>query len=227
MNNSSKTNWLDVLQQLYPDAACELVHVNAYELLIAVILSAQTTDKAVNLVTPALFESYSTPLALATAKLSDVERHLQSIGLYRNKAKNIIATAKQLVENYDGEVPASRAKLMKLPGVGRKTANVVLSVAFHIPAVPVDTHVERIAKRLGLAKEQDDVLQVEAKLKRKIPRNLWNVSHHQMIHFGRYFCTSKSPQCDHCQLTSECNYFKKNGALARKKMKSTKNSDLV
>ncbi len=227
MNNSSKTNWLDVLQQLYPDAACELVHVNAYELLIAVILSAQTTDKAVNLVTPALFKAYPTPFDLATANLSDVETILQSIGLYRNKAKNIIETARQLVEEYDGDVPASRSKLMKLPGVGRKTANVVLSVAFHIPAVPVDTHVERIAKRLGLAKQNDDVLQVEAKLKRKIPRELWNVSHHQMIHFGRYFCTAKSPHCEMCQLTAECNYFKKNVANAAKKLNNKKRSGLA
>jgi endonuclease III len=219
LNNSSKTNWLDVLQELYPDASCELVHVNPYELLIAVILSAQTTDKAVNLVTPALFAAYPRPIDLAQADIHDVERILQSIGLYRNKAANIKRTAIMLVEDYQGEVPASRTQLMKLPGVGRKTANVVLSVAFHIPAVPMDTHVERIAKRLGLAKASDDVLKVEEKLRRKIPRNLWNVSHHQMIHFGRYFCTAKSPNCDACQLTSQCNYFKKSELKSTKKSK--------
>lgn len=215
-----------MLQELYPDAACELVHVNPYELLIAVILSAQTTDKAVNLVTPALFKAYPRPIDLATASLKDVESILQSIGLYRNKAKNIIQTATMLTEEFDGQVPASRAQLMKLPGVGRKTANVVLSVAFHIPAVPVDTHVERIAKRLGLAKDHDNVLQVEAKLKRKIPRELWNVSHHQMIHFGRYFCTAKSPNCQECQLTSVCRYFKKNVEKAAQKSKVSPRSDL-
>lgn len=214
MNN----HWLETLESLYPHAECELVHQSPFELLIAVILSAQTTDKAVNQVTSGLFQMYKTPFEMATASLSDLEEALKQIGLYRNKAKNIQATAQILLENYDGEVPKTRSALMALPGVGRKTANVVLSVAFGIPAVPVDTHVERIAKRLGLAKEHDDVLTVEQKLQRKIPRDKWNTSHHQMIHFGRYFCTAKNPQCSECLLQDQCKYFQK---LSRKSHKKT------
>jgi endonuclease III len=209
--------WLETLESLYPNAQCELVHQSPFELLIAVILSAQTTDKAVNQVTKDLFQRYDTPLAMATASLADLEDALKQIGLYRNKAKNIQATARLLLEKYDGVVPTSRKALMECPGVGRKTANVVLSVAFGIPAVPVDTHVERIAKRLGLAKETDDVLAVERKLQRKIPRDKWNTSHHQMIHFGRYFCTAKLPQCHVCLLQDQCKYFLKSKAKPRKK----------
>jgi endonuclease-3 len=197
------------LEQQFPNAQCELVHQSPFELLIAVILSAQTTDKSVNLVTPALFRQFPTPTAMARASLAQLEEALKQLGLFRNKAKHIQATATMLLERFDGQVPATRNHLMMLPGVGRKTANVVLSVAFGIPAVPVDTHVERIAKRLGLAKDADDVLAVEQKLQRKIPRDLWNTSHHQMIHFGRYFCTAQNPRCDACSLTAQCKYFRK------------------
>ena len=201
--------WLDVLSLAYPDAQCELVHQSPFELLMAVILSAQTTDKSVNLVTPALFRRYPTPAAMAAASLADLEDALKQLGLFRNKAKHLQATATTLLEQFHGQVPRTRNALMSLPGVGRKTANVVLSVAFGIPAVPVDTHVERIAKRLGLAKDADDVLAVEQKLQRKIPRELWSSSHHQMIHFGRYFCTAQNPRCDACSLTDQCKYFRK------------------
>jgi endonuclease III len=205
----SELRWLEVLEQQYPNAQCELVHRSPFELLIAVILSAQTTDKSVNLVTPALFRRFPTPSAMAVASLADLEDALKQLGLFRNKAKHIKATATMLLERFEGHVPTTRKALMTLPGVGRKTANVVLSVAFGIPAVPVDTHVERIAKRLGLAKDTDDVLAVEQKLQRKIPRALWSTSHHQMIHFGRYFCTAQNPRCDACLLTDQCKYFRK------------------
>jgi endonuclease-3 len=205
----SELRWLEVLEQQYPNAQCELVHRSPFELLIAVILSAQTTDKSVNLVTPALFRRFPTPSAMAAASLADLEDALKQLGLFRNKAKHIKATATMLLERFAGHVPTTRKALMTLPGVGRKTANVVLSVAFGIPAVPVDTHVERIAKRLGLAKDTDDVLAVEQKLQRKIPRALWSTSHHQMIHFGRYFCTAQTPRCDACLLTDQCKYFRK------------------
>jgi endonuclease-3 len=205
----SELRWLEVLEQQYPNAQCELVHRSPFELLIAVILSAQTTDKSVNLVTPALFRRFPTPSAMAVASLADLEDALKQLGLFRNKAKHIKATATMLLERFEGHVPTTRKALMTLPGVGRKTANVVLSVAFGIPAVPVDTHVERIAKRLGLAKDTDDVLAVEQKLQRKIPRALWSTSHHQMIHFGRYFCTAQTPRCDACLLTDQCKYFRK------------------
>jgi len=205
----SELRWLEVLEQQYPNAQCELVHRSPFELLIAVILSAQTTDKSVNLVTPALFRRFPTPSAMAAASLADLEDALKQLGLFRNKAKHIKATATMLLERFAGHVPTTRKALMTLPGVGRKTANVVLSVAFGIPAVPVDTHVERIAKRLGLAKDTDDVLAVEQKLQRKIPRALWSTSHHQIIHFGRYFCTAQTPRCDACLLTDQCKYFRK------------------
>jgi endonuclease-3 len=205
----SELRWLEVLEQQFPNAQCELVHQSPFELLIAVILSAQTTDKSVNLVTPALFRRFPTPSAMAVASLADLEDALKQLGLFRNKAKHIKATATMLLERFEGHVPTTRKALMTLPGVGRKTANVVLSVAFGIPAVPVDTHVERIAKRLGLAKDTDDVLAVEQKLQRKIPRALWSTSHHQMIHFGRYFCTAQTPRCDACLLTDQCKYFRK------------------
>jgi endonuclease III len=213
----SERHWLNVLEQLYPQAQCELIHHSPFELLISVILSAQTTDKAVNLVTPALFQRFATPFDMAHASIQELEEALKQIGLFRSKAKHIKAAATMLIEEFDGEVPRTRTALMKLPGVGRKTANVVLSVAFDIPAVPVDTHVERIAKRLGLAKEQDSVITVEQKLQRKIPRDKWNVSHHQMIHFGRYFCTAQTPHCDACLLTDQCKYFRKLRQNPRKK----------
>lgn len=195
---------LEYLKQLFPNAKCELVHKDLYELLIDVILSAQTTDAAVNKVTPALFEKYPDVYSLSKAQLSDVENCIKKIGLYKNKAKNIILCAKKIVDEYDGEIPSSINQLVRLPGVGRKTANVVRAVWFKIPSIPVDTHVERISKRLGLAKFNDDVLTVEKKLKRKIPRDKWNESHHLMIFFGRYKCKSKNPECNNCLLKKYC-----------------------
>lgn len=195
---------LDVLKRMFPDAKCELNHESVFQLLIAVILSAQTTDAAVNKITPALFESYPDAVRLANAKIEDVERKIQRIGLYRNKARNIIACSKSLCERFEGVVPNTRMKLMSLEGVGRKTANVVLSVGYHVPSMPVDTHVERISKRLGLAKATDSVEVVEEKLKRKMPRNRWNEAHHEMIFFGRYFCMARNPKCEECPFTNIC-----------------------
>ncbi len=195
---------LDQLEVLFPNAECELVHKNAYELLIAVILSAQTTDVSVNKITPKLFERFPTPASLAAAPLSEIEPYIKSIGLYRNKAKSIKGCAEALMERYQGEVPATMKELTALPGCGRKTANVVLSVAFNVPALAVDTHVERVSKRLGLAKPADSVLEVEKKLKRKIRRDRWNRSHHLMIFFGRYLCTARNPQCERCPFVTIC-----------------------
>ncbi|WP_281627675.1 endonuclease III [Traorella massiliensis] len=201
---------LDQLEIMFPEAHCELIHESTFQLLIAVILSAQTTDASVNKVTPALFEKYPTANELARADLKDVENIIRNIGLYRNKAKNIIACAKELVENYDGEVPSNMKQLTSLSGVGRKTANGVMSVAFDIPAIAVDTHVERISKRLGFAKQQDSVLQVEVKLKRKLNRQRWNRAHHLFIFFGRYFCTAKNPKCSECPFIENCREKNKN-----------------
>lgn len=210
MKKISSDEILDQLEIMFPEAHCELIHESTFQLLIAVILSAQTTDASVNKVTPALFEKYPTANELARADLKDVENIIRNIGLYRNKAKNIIACAKELVENYDGEVPSNMKQLTSLSGVGRKTANVVMSVAFDIPAIAVDTHVERISKRLGLAKQQDSVLQVEVKLKRKLNRQRWNRAHHLFIFFGRYFCTAKNPKCSECPFIESCREKNKN-----------------
>ena len=195
---------LDKLEEMFPNAECELNHESTFQLLIAVILSAQTTDVSVNKVTPNLFSKYPDAFALANANLSDVENCIRNLGLYRNKAKNIIECAIQLVNEYNGEVPSTMKELTSLAGVGRKTANVVLSVAFSIPAIAVDTHVDRISKRLGLSKPQDNVLDVETKLNRKIKRERWNRAHHLFIFFGRYFCTAKNPKCIECPFIEIC-----------------------
>lgn len=198
--------FLETLNQMFPDAKAELNYKNPFELLIAVVLSAQTTDKAVNKVTEVLFNQYPDALALSKAELSDVESIIKTIGLYHNKAKNIIALSKILVEHHQGEVPQNRTLLESLPGVGRKTTNVVISNAFGIPALAVDTHVARISVRLGLAKQTDTVLQIEQKLNRKIPKEHWLKVHHQMIFFGRYHCLAKNPRCSSCPLFDECKY---------------------
>lgn len=195
---------LDTMEEMFPNAECELNYTSDYELLVAVILSAQATDESVNKVTPKLFETYPTPELLAQGDLKDIEACIRQIGLYRNKAKNIKECAKELVDKHNGEVPSSFTALTKLPGVGRKTANVVRSVYFDIPSMAVDTHVERISKRLGFAKFGDNVEVVEQKLKRKIDRNRWNKAHHVFIFFGRYHCTARNPKCDECPFVSFC-----------------------
>ena len=203
----SKTKTIEAVQtmgDLFPDAHCELNHRNAFELLIATILSAQATDVGVNKVTPKLFERFPTPARLAAASEEEVIECIQSLGLYRNKAKNIRLCAKQLMEQFDGEVPQTREELVSLAGVGRKTANVVMSVAFNIPAFAVDTHVERISKRLQICRKKDTVLEVEETLCRKIPKELWSRAHHWMIFFGRYHCIARKPKCHECPLLEMC-----------------------
>ncbi len=199
----SKTKTIEAVQtmgDLFPDAHCELNHRNAFELLIATILSAQATDVGVNKVTPKLFERYPSPVHLAAASEEGVIECIQSLGLYRSKAKNIRLCAQQLMERFDGEVPKTREELVSLAGVGRKTANVVMSVAFNIPAFAVDTHVERISKRLQICRQKDTVLEVEETLCRKIPKELWSRAHHWMIFFGRYHCIARKPKCHECPL---------------------------
>ncbi len=199
-------HFLATLNQMFPDAKAELNYQNPFELLIAVVLSAQTTDKAVNKVTEKLFTAYPNAEALAQANLLDVENTIKTIGLYHNKAKNIIALSQALVEKHHGLVPQEREQLEALPGVGRKTTNVVISNAFGIPALAVDTHVARISVRLGLAKEKDSVLEIEKKLNRKIPKQHWLKVHHQMIFFGRYHCLAKNPKCNICPLFDDCKF---------------------
>ena len=203
----SKTKTIEAVQtmgDLFPDAHCELNHRNAFELLIATILSAQATDVGVNKVTPKLFERFPTPAHLAEASEEAVIECIQSLGLYRSIAKNIRLCAQQLIERFNGEVPRTREELVSLAGVGRKTANVVMSVAFNIPAFAVDTHVERISKRLQICRQKDTVLEVEETLCRKIPIELWSRAHHWMIFFGRYHCIARKPKCHECPLLEMC-----------------------
>ncbi|WP_206859286.1 endonuclease III [Candidatus Enterococcus mangumiae] len=192
------------MYEMFPEAHGELQHKNPYELLIAVILSAQATDVSVNKATPALFEAFPTPEALAEAPLEEIIPKIKTIGLYRNKAKNIKACAQQLIDHFGGEVPQTRDELVSLPGVGRKTANVVLGDAFGVPAIAVDTHVERVTKRLRICKLDASVQEVEQTLMKKVPEELWVKTHHTLIFFGRYHCTARSPRCEVCPLLDMC-----------------------
>lgn len=195
---------MERMYQMFPDAVGELYSESPFQLLIAVILSAQATDVSVNKATPALFAAYPTPEALAQAPMEEVIAKIKTIGLYRNKAKNIKACAQMLLDDFGGIVPESREELIKLPGVGRKTANVVLGDAFGVPAIAVDTHVERVTKRLRICKLSASVTEVESTLMRKIPKELWVKSHHTLIFFGRYHCTARAPKCTICPLLDMC-----------------------
>ncbi|MGM0954927.1 MAG: endonuclease III [Bacillota bacterium] len=195
---------LDIIGDMFPEAECELVHSNPFELVIAVALSAQCTDVLVNKVTKTLFQKYQTPEDYLSVPLEELQQDIRSIGLYRNKAKNIQKLSKMLIEEYGGEVPKDRDELVKLPGVGRKTANVVVSVAFGVPAIAVDTHVERVSKRLGICRWKDSVLEVEQTLMKKVPEEDWSVAHHRLIFFGRYHCKAQRPQCESCPLLDMC-----------------------
>lgn len=203
-----------IIADMFPEAKGELEWEKPYQLLIAVILSAQTTDKAVNKVTPFLWAKYPNLEDLASANLTDVELILKSIGLYKTKARNIIKTAQILVDNYNGQVPKTHKELETLPGVGRKTANVVLGEVYVIPGIAVDTHVSRVAKRLNISSQNADVKEIEADLMQKIPKKDWVISHHRLIFFGRYHCLAKNPKCEVCPLQSYCLYYKnKEGKL--------------
>lgn len=194
---------LSGLRELYPDAHCELDHDGPFELLVATILSAQTTDKAVNEVTPGLFARYPDAPALAAADPEDVEPLIGRIGLFRNKAKSIVGAARQLVDRHGGEVPRDREALEALPGVGRKTASVVLSTAFAEPALPVDTHVARLAKRLGLSR-RDDPRKIEEDLTASLPPDAWGFASHALIWHGRRVCAARAPRCAACGLAAIC-----------------------
>ena len=199
---------LDYLDELFPHASCELFYTKDYELVIAVMLSAQTTDKSVNNVTSVLFNKYKSLDELNAAPLEDIEEVLKPIGLYKNKAKNLKGIVKDLVEKFDYVVPSDKDLLQTLPGVGNKTAGVIRAEIFKIPDLPVDTHILRISKRLNLAKKDDEPIDVERKLKKIIPEERWIKSHHQLIHFGRYFCMARSPKCAECKIKDSCNYLK-------------------
>ena len=195
---------LEKMEEMFPNAHCELVHENPFELTIATLLSAQCTDALVNKVTAKLFKKYKSPEDYLAVPLEELEQDIRSIGLYRSKAKNIQKLCQRLLDEYNGVIPESREELVTLPGVGRKTANVVLSVAFGQPALAVDTHVERVTKRLGLCKWKDSVLEVENTVMRKTPKEKWSKTHHQLIFFGRYHCKAQNPKCDECPLFEIC-----------------------
>lgn len=195
---------LEYFDEILPNAKCELNYHYDYELLIAVMLSAQTTDKAVNKVTDILFTKYPTLVDLDKASIQEIEECIKSLGLYKNKAKNIKGICHELIEKYSGKVPQDLEVLQLLPGVGRKTANVVGCELFNMDEFPVDTHINRIAKRLGFAKENDSVLDVELKLRKSFPRDKYIKLHHQFIHFGRYYCSAKKPHCEGCKLIKYC-----------------------
>ena len=195
---------IDLTADMVPNAECELKHDNAFELTIAVLLSAQCTDNLVNKVTRTLFQKYKTPQDYLNVDIEELQNDIRSIGLYRNKAKNIQKLCQSLLEQFNGQIPSTHKELESLAGVGRKTANVVMSVAFDEPSLAVDTHVERVSKRLGINRWKDNVTQVEDRLCSIIPKERWSRSHHQLIFFGRYHCLARKPKCDICPLLDDC-----------------------
>ena len=209
MNSATVRHILDTIGNMFPNAHCELNHDNAFELTIAVLLSAQCTDETVNKVTKDLFRKYKTPQDYVAVPIEELEQDIRRIGLFRNKAKHIQNLCRILIEQYGSEVPEAHDELVKLPGVGRKTANVVVSNAFGVPAIAVDTHVERVSKRLGLAGWDDSVLEVEKKLMKRVPREEWTLTHHRLIFFGRYHCKAQNPMCQVCPLLDVCREGKK------------------
>lgn len=195
-----------------PEPETELGYRNPYELLVAVILSAQCTDKRVNMVTPALFEQFPTPAHLAASSFDELNPYIKSISYPNNKTKHLLGMAKMLIEDFNSEVPGDVKELQKLPGVGRKTANVISSVIFNQPKMAVDTHVFRVSKRLGLATQTAKTpLEVEMQLVRHIPDEYVGKAHHWLILHGRYVCLARNPKCNQCELTHFCRYFEKNG----------------
>ncbi len=198
---------LNTIKEMFPNASCELVYNNLYELLISVVLSAQTTDKRVNIVTKELFTKYPNAIELSKAKYEDVYDIIKPLGLAQGKTKNIIKLAKELLEKYNGKVPNTRENLQSLSGVGRKTANAVLMEGFKIPAIAVDTHVSRVSNRLGLS-NSEDVKVIEEDLMKLYLKEDWYFVHHGLLFFGRYFCLAKKPNCEKCKLKDLCNYNK-------------------
>lgn len=199
---------LRVLEERYKGAKCALDHTSPYELLVATILSAQCTDVRVNQVTAELFEKYNTPEAMTSLSEEELGEKIKSCGFYKNKSKNILETSRRLLLEYKGQVPHTMEELTSLPGVGRKTANVVLSNAFGVPAIAVDTHVFRVSNRLGLAKGKTPE-EVEENLMKNLPKSKWSDTHHYLIYHGRQICKARKPQCEECPLAPYCDYFRK------------------
>lgn len=198
---------IDKINKMYKDAECELIFNSNYELLVAVILSAQCTDKRVNIVTHELFKEYNTPQKMISLSQAELEQKIHACGFFHNKAKHILECSRELVEKFSGEVPSNKEELKSLAGVGEKTANVVLATAFKIPAIAVDTHVFRVSNRLGIA-NASTVQKVQKQLEKRIPKELWASSHYAFVLHGRYVCKSQRPNCDGCELAKMCKYNK-------------------
>jgi endonuclease III len=199
---------LDILEETFPDAECELNYTTPFELLIATILSAQCTDVRVNIITSELFKKYNTPYDFANLEVEKLENMIRSCGLYKSKSQKIISTSKDIIEKYNGEVPKSLDELTKLAGVGRKTANVVLSNAFGEDTIAVDTHVFRVANRIGIVKTTNPE-KTEFELMKAIPKNRWSKAHHLFIFHGRRICKARNPECSKCPIKEYCNYYEK------------------
>lgn len=210
-NGKEHQELLARLARMYPDAGTALHFENPFQLLIATILSAQSTDIQVNKITARLFQKYRQPRDFAALTPEELAEEIKGCGLYRNKSKNIIQACRILLESHGGEVPRTLDELMALPGVGRKTANVVLSNAFGQPAIAVDTHVFRVANRLGLAKSRD-VFHTEKDLQETVPKELWSQAHHWLIYHGRQVCRARNPKCEECALTTYCKFYRSNNA---------------
>lgn len=198
---------LDVLEDTYPDAKCELNYTTPFELLIATILSAQCTDIRVNKVTESLFEKYNTPKAFANLSIEEISQEIKSCGLYKSKSQKIKETSQILLNDYNEEVPDTLEQLIKLPGVGRKTANVVLSNVFNVDAMAVDTHVFRVSNRIGIVKTKTPE-KTEFELMDAIPKSRWSHAHHLLIFHGRRICKARKPECEICPIKNDCNYYK-------------------
>lgn len=200
---------LNYLDELFLNPKCELNYNKDYEFLIAIVLSAQTTDKRVNRVTEVLFSKYNSLLELSEANISDIEDIIREIGTFRRKSIYVKEIALKLVGDGYNYIPNDRKYIESLPGVGHKTANVFLSNIYNEPAIAVDTHVSRVSKRLGLVNKNDDVIRIEKKLEKKIPKDRWSKTHHQLVLFGRYYCKAIKPECGDCKLKDICKYNKK------------------
>lgn len=200
---------LTKLDEMFPNAGCELKYHNLYELCVAVMLSAQTTDKKVNMITPSLFIEFPDVYSLKNADEEKLKNNIKPLGLASAKSNNLILFANKICNEYNGEIPNNFDELLTLPGIGRKTANVILSEGFNVNRIAVDTHVERTSKRLGIALETDTPLQVEMKLMNLIDESNWHHTHHLLIFFGRYFCKAQNPKCDECPFCNICTGYKR------------------
>lgn len=206
MNKENRGKVLDILSKVYGGTKCGLDFTTSFELLISTILSAQCTDKRVNIVTKELYKEYNTPEAMVTLTEEELGEKIRSCGFYKNKSKNILGCCRMLLEKHGGEVPRTMEELIELPGVGRKTANVVLSNAFGVPSIAVDTHVFRLSNRIGIAKGKN-VDEVEQKLMKNIPKEMWSDAHHYLVWHGREICNARKPKCEECPIVQHCEYF--------------------